>query len=225
MSTSPGPVGPIAGPTCGTRISGTHDCSSRSKPSTWSDGRDNTGDVAWRGCTVWRNQAVSLPRRRALGRRSILRLPRPTPRSLMQILRHSILRLLRRRNIATSGGPMHRLVSTSRPLSFMASAPPRWWGVQFMAASDPPRVWTLQLRRPYKSSGRPKEIQLFNGTISEPRTGLKRYVVAVEHREKMYLKFKKHGHVDRLVETDFASISVKTERKKLAVKSGGISHH
>ncbi|KAF8685348.1 hypothetical protein HU200_043970 [Digitaria exilis] len=62
---------------------------------------------------------------------------------------------------------------------------------------------------------------------SEPRTGLKRYVVAVEHREKMYLKFKvgtgsssssehccsftaqKHGHVDRLVETDFASISVK----------------
>lgn len=77
------------------------------------------------------------------------------------------------------------------------------------------------------TSGRPKEIQLFNGTISEPRTGLKRYVVAVEHREKMYLKFKvgtrsssssehccsftaqKHGHVDRLVETDFASISVK----------------
>ncbi|CAN6243078.1 unnamed protein product [Urochloa humidicola] len=72
----------------------------------------------------------------------------------------------------------------------------------------------------------PKEIRLFDGTIGEPR-GLKRYVVAVVMGTQMDLRFKvgagssrssehccsftahNHGHVDQLIETDFALISLK----------------
>lgn len=71
-----------------------------------------------------------------------------------------------------------------------------------------------------------KEIQLFDGTIVEPR-GLGWSVVAVVMRTQMHLKFKIgsepsssseyccsfmphcHGHATELVKTDFASISVK----------------
>ncbi|CAL4889970.1 unnamed protein product [Urochloa decumbens] len=71
-----------------------------------------------------------------------------------------------------------------------------------------------------------KEIRLFDGTIGEPH-GLKRYVVAVVMGTQMDLRFKvgagssrssehccsftahNHGHVDQLIETDFALISLK----------------
>ena len=78
------------------------------------------------------------------------------------------------------------------------------------------------------TSGLHKEIRLFDGTIGEPEPrSLKRYVIAVVMGTQLDLKFKvgagysstsercysftahDHGHVDQLIETDFASIAVK----------------